>query len=80
VRTWGDGELVEVQASDLTQEESAQLGAIAGALVGAGRGGRHGGGGRGRGFGRPGEGFPGRATRRPSAETAVKKRRGQRPM
>lgn len=36
------GELVGVQASDLTPEESAQLGAIAGALVGLGAGGEEG--------------------------------------
>jgi uncharacterized membrane protein len=36
------GELVGVQASDLTQEESEQLGAIAGALVGLGAGGEDG--------------------------------------
>lgn len=37
-----NGDLVGVQASDLTQEESAQLGAIAGALVGLGSGGDEG--------------------------------------
>lgn len=38
----GGGELVQVKASDLTQEESAQLTAMAGALVGVGAAGEEG--------------------------------------